>query len=307
MKRVLKSLADGVLKIGDADLDVAVLEDGTRVITQNAVFRALGRDPRGNSRIDQIPAFMDAKNLQSLISSDLRTKIKRVPYLDENGKEKEGYSADLWAPGQSQVVGATWGDILPLVADLYLKARDEGLLTPQQISTAQKAEILVRSLARIGITALVDEATGYQYERERNELQKILKAYISEELLKWEKRFPDEFYKEMFRLNGWDFTVSGIKKRPPIIGKWTNDLIYNELPMGVLQELKENTPKHARYHQRLTPDIGQPNLMAQIYKVIGIMQSSDNMREMWERFKKIKAREQDENIEFDEEGRIKEN
>lgn len=291
MKRVLKSLADGVLKIGDADLDVAVLEDGTRVITQNAVFRALGRDPRGNSRIDQIPAFMDAKNLQSLISSDLRTKIKRVPYLDENGKEKEGYSAD----------------ILPLVADLYLKARDEGLLTPQQISTAQKAEILVRSLARIGITALVDEATGYQYERERNELQKILKAYISEELLKWEKRFPDEFYKEMFRLNGWDFTVSGIKKRPPVIGKWTNALIYNELPMGVLQELKENTPKHARYHQRLTPDIGQPNLMAQIYKVIGIMQSSDNMREMWERFKKIKAREQDENIEFDEEGRIKEN
>ena len=267
------------------------MDDGTRVITPNAVFRALGRDPRGNSRIDQIPAFMDAKNLQSLISSDLRTKIKRVPYLDENGKEKEGYSAD----------------ILPLVADLYLKARDEGLLTPQQISTAQKAEILVRSLARIGITALVDEATGYQYERERNELQKILKAYISEELLKWEKRFPDEFYKEMFRLNGWDFTVSGIKKRPPIIGKWTNDLIYNELPMGVLQELKENTPKHARYHQRLTPDIGQPNLMAQIYKVIGIMQSSDNMREMWERFKKIKAREQDENIEFDEEGRIKEN
>lgn len=36
------------------------------------------------------------------------------------------------------------------------------------------------------------------------------------------------------------------------------------------------------------------------------MQSSDNMQEMWERFKKIKAREQDENIEFDEEGKLKE-
>ena len=42
------------------------------------VFRALGREPRGNSRIDQIPAFMDAKNLQSLISSDLQCLIKRV-------------------------------------------------------------------------------------------------------------------------------------------------------------------------------------------------------------------------------------
>lgn len=289
-EKILKSLADGVLKIGDTELDVAVLEDGTRMITQTAVFRALGRDPRGNSRIDQIPAFMDAKNLQSLISSDLREVIKRVPYLDKNNREKEGYKAD----------------ILPLVADLYLRARQAGILTTNQIDTAQKAEILIRSLARIGITALVDEATGYQYERERNELQKILKAFISEELLKWEKRFPDDFYKEIFRLNGWDFTVSGIKKRPSIIGKWTNTLIYNELSVGVLQELKENTPKHAHYHQRLTLDIGQPNLTAQIYKVIGIMQSSDNMQEMWERFKKIKTRKRDENIKFDENGRIKE-
>ena len=290
MANILKSLADGILKIGDTELDVSVLDNGDRVITHSAVFRALGRDPRGNSRIDQIPAFMDAKNLQSLISSDLQYLIKRVPYLDKNGKEKEGYKAD----------------ILPLVADLYLKARDAGVLVTTQIDTAKKAEMLIRSLARVGITALVDEATGYQYERERDELQKILKVYISEELLKWEKRFPDDFYKEIFRLNGWDFTVSGIKKRPGVIGKWTNTLIYNELPTGILQELKENTPKHARYHQRLTPDIGQPNLMAQIYKVIGIMQSSDNMQEMWERFKKIKAREQDENIEFDEEGKLKE-
>ena len=289
MEKTLKSLADGILKIGDVELDVSVLENGVRVVKQTDVFRALGRDPRGNSRIDQIPAFMDAKNLQSLISSDLEAMIKRVVYLDRNGKEKEGFNAD----------------ILPLVADLYLKARDANVLVATQIDTAKKAEMLIRSLARVGITALVDEATGYQYERERDELQKILKAYISEELLKWEKRFPDDFYKEIFRLNGWYFTVNGIKKRPSVIGRWTNMLIYNELPEGVLQELKENTPKHARYHQRLTPDIGQPNLTAQIYKIIGIMQSSDNMQEMWERFKKIKAREQDEGVEFDEKGRLK--
>ena len=70
----------------------------------------------------------------------------------------------------------------------------------------------MRAFARVGITALVDEATGYQYEREHDELQKILKAYISEELLPWQKRFPDIFYKELFRLNGWNYTVNGIKK-----------------------------------------------------------------------------------------------
>lgn len=106
MEKTLKSLADGILKIGDVELDVSVLEDGARVIGHNAVFRALGREPRGNSRQDQTPAFMDAKNLQSLISSDLEAMIKRVVYLDRNGKEKEGFNAD----------------ILPLVADLYLKS-----------------------------------------------------------------------------------------------------------------------------------------------------------------------------------------
>ena len=79
---------------------------------------------------------------------------------------------------------------------------------------ADQCELLIRSFAKIGIIALVDEATGYQYTREKNELQKILKAYISPELLPWQSRFPPIFYTELFRLNGWDYTVSGIKKRP---------------------------------------------------------------------------------------------
>ena len=163
--KFLKSLADGVLKIGETELDVAVLEDGTKVIGHNAVFRALGREPRGNSRRDQIPAFMDAKNLQSLISSELQGVIRQVPYLDKNKNKKEGFNAE----------------ILPLVADLYLKAREQGVLIPQQIPTAQKAEMLVRSLARIGITALVDEATGYQYERAADALKILLEKYLNKE------------------------------------------------------------------------------------------------------------------------------
>ena len=115
----------------------------------------------------------------------------------------------------------------------------------------------------IGITALVDEATGYQYEREKDELQKILKAYISEELLQWQKTFPEKYYQEIFRLNGWDFTLSSIKKRPGVVGIWTNKLIYEQLPKGVLKELKEKTPvseagnKTARYFQSPTPDYGR--------------------------------------------------
>ena len=85
-ENIIRSLADGVLNLGDTKIDVAVLEDGTRIITHSGVFRALGREPRGNARLDQIPAFMDAKNLQSLINADLQSLIKRVEYLDKKGE-----------------------------------------------------------------------------------------------------------------------------------------------------------------------------------------------------------------------------
>lgn len=295
-KHVLKAVAgskDTPIKIGNAFLECYVLEDGTRVFSGNGLQKALEFPTSAGG--SALVAMLNAGGLKSIITDEIRQKI-------DDRKE-------FIRPGAGGKLSKTYGyDVTLLIdiCDILIEGKNQGLLTDRQKQYATVAEIIIRSVAKVGIIALVDEATGYQYERERDELQKILKAYISEELLKWEKRFPDDFYKEIFRLNGWDFTVSGIKKRPGVIGKWTNKLIYNELPAGVLQELKENTPKYARYHQRLTPDIGQPNLTAQIYKVIGIMQSSDNMQEMWERFKKIKAREQDDGVEFDESGHTKE-
>lgn len=278
----LKATHEGSLELGNATLDVAVLNNGQRIITQAAVFKALGRPARGNSRMIGIPTFMDAKNLQPLISSDLRAVINKIEYIGLNNKTQLGFDAN----------------ILPLVSELYLKAREQDVIKSQaQLETAQKAEILVRSLAKVGVTALVDEATGYQYDREKFELQKILKAYISEELLKWQKTFPDDFYFEIFRLNGWSFDVQSIKKRPGVVGKWTNQLIYNRLPEGVLEELKKKTPKNkkgqykAKLFQSLTPEIGHSDLNAQIYKVLGVMRISQNWEEFIKNFNLMISRE----------------
>ena len=282
MGEILKATHEGKLELGNSVIDVAVLENGQRIITQSGVFKALDRPARGNSRVIGIPTFMDAKNLQPLITQDLRDVINKIEYIGKNGKTQSGFDAN----------------ILPLVSDLYLRAREKGVIkTESQLQTAQKAEILVRSLAKVGMTALVDEATGYQYERERFELQKIISAYVNDELLKWQKMFPDEFYFEIFRLNGWDYTVQSIKKRPGVVGKWTNELIYKRLPSGVLEELKRRTPRSekgnytARFFQNLTPDIGHPELTAQIYKVIGIMRISKNWNDFKEKFTLMSSRE----------------
>ena len=269
---------EGVLKIGNSDLDVAVLEDGTRVITLSAVFKALDRPVRGNSRLINIPVFMDAQNLQPFVNAELMEVINKIDYIGLNGTIREGYNAL----------------ILPLVSDLYLRAREAGVIKQSQLVTAQKAEILVRSLAKIGITALVDEATGYQYDREQFELQKILSAYVSEEVLKWQKTFDIEFYKEIFRL--WDipFAPPYIRKKPQFIGTLTNKYIYEQLPHGkeMLAELKQKSERREdgrykyKFHQSLTPEVGREALKKQIHEVTALMSISDNRKQFQKLFDK---------------------
>ena len=70
------------------------------------------------------------------------------------------------------------------ICEAFLEARNSIELSTRQRIIADQCEILIRGFARVGITALVDEDTGYQYERERDALQSILKAYINEEHLK---------------------------------------------------------------------------------------------------------------------------
>jgi hypothetical protein len=127
----------------------------------------------------------------------------------------------------------------------------------------------------------VDEATGYQEERERDELNKLLAVYLSEERLKWAKMFPDEFYRQLYRLQGWQYPTGA--KRTPLVGKLTNQLVYEKLPPGVLEKLRELNPKIKstkrrkwKFTQFLSHDIGQPDLRDHLLQLIAIMRASAN-------------------------------
>ena len=124
-------------------------------------------------------------------------------------------------------------------------------------------------------TALVDEATGYQYDRARNALEKILEEFINNELRKWIKTFPDEFYKQIARLR--NYQLKDLNKRGSVCAQLTNYLVYKRLAPGVLRELQRITPRDTKgrrkhkYFQRLTEDIGNPALRELLSNQIVLM------------------------------------
>jgi P63C domain len=266
----------GELEIGAKKIACAVLSSGKRIITQTALFDAFDRPRKGEKRLEGLPSIVGAKNLIPYITDELREKAEPVHYYLQNGKVTAGYDAEL----------------IPLVCELYLRANDDRALLESQERIAVQANILVRALAKVGITALIDEATGYQYERENNALQEILRAYIAEDFLKWQARFPRKYYQELYRLYDWEYNPLSMK-HPKYLGKFTNEYVYEYLPEGVLEELRIKNPKNdngnrvKRHHQFLTGDIGIPHLERHITKLITIMELSDNVDQFKENFNRI--------------------
>jgi hypothetical protein len=271
---------EGVVRIGDTEIAAAVLPDGRRVLTQSTFLLALGRSrtPKAGtgvlSTVDELPFFLQATALQPFIDNDLRTSTMPVFFRTREGKKAVGYNAEL----------------LPKTCEVYLKLRDASLEKSGKVDARYQhlvaaCDVLMRGLAQVGIIALVDEATGYQAVRDRNVLQAILDKYLAKELAAWAKRFPDEFYWEMFRLKGWPFNPMSVK-RPQVVGKYTTDVVYERLAPGIVEELERINPKNtrgnrgARHHQWLSDDIGHPALAQHLHAVMGLMRVSGS----WEQF-----------------------
>jgi P63C domain len=178
--------------------------------------------------------------------------------------------------------GLTYGypaTILADICDVVLAARKAGDLHHQQHHIAARCEILMRGFARVGIIALVDEATGFERDKKTRSLARILEAFIAKELQPWVKTFPDEYYAQLFRLRGLDYAGDSVK-RPQYFGTLTNDIIYKRLAPGVLDELKKVIPKSdssrrkGTFAQGLTRNVGYPKLREHLGATVAFMKLS---------------------------------
>ena len=260
--KVIAGSQDHPLVIKDVEIPCYVLENETRVLVQRGMAAGLNMSISGSGQ--RLTAFFASKSISPFISSELKVGIENPIRFSVRGGIAHGYPATFLAD----------------ICEAVLAAREAGILQPQQLHIADRCELLMRGFSRVGIEALVDEATGYQEIRARRALATILEEFITKELQPWTKTFPYEFYRQIFRMKGWP-GPDGVK-RPSIIGHYTNDIVYARIAPGVLEELQQKNPtlprghRKDKHHQWFTPDLGHPKLKEHLAATIALMRAAAN-------------------------------
>lgn len=301
------ALCEGTIDFAGRQIACAVLDTKLRLLTQETFLTTLGRAAKAKGgqgsqrlmRVGGLPPFLAAENLTPFISDELRHAAMPVVFRTERGNKAYGYDARL----------------LPMVCEVYLLARDAHLkalkeaqdrrargeqiearpiLLPAQERLVQTCDLLMRSMAKEHIVSLVDRATGYTEIEIRDELTKILAQYIAPHLMPYLPRFPDEFFKQVYRIHGWPY-VPGNRKMPQYVGKFINKYVYGYLPPGILEKFNEINPVlesgwRATQNHRWLTDHGLIHLDRQITSTITIMTLSENATEFDLNFHKVHTR-----------------
>jgi hypothetical protein len=257
------SMLRGPLAIGDVELECHVLNDGRRVFTQGEVVRVLtgGTD-----------------------SSNLKRYLRRNPLFGNDFSG--GPIFQFRVPGNPQLATGYEATHLIEICEKYLEARDQKLLHSSQLHLAAKAEIVIRSCAKVGIIALVDEATGYQQLRAKRALQLKIQAFIAEELQDWARMFQEEFWLQLARLEGIRYSP---RSRPLRWGKYVMMFVYDAIDKDVGIELRKKNPNphFLKNHHQWLQKFGRDQVHDQIERVITIMKLCDDMDDFRKKFAKV--------------------
>ena len=214
---------DKPIKIADIEVPCYILADERRVVATTGLLDAFGL-ARGGAMVkgmNRLELFAAQDRLKPYVSNDLLERVASPIRFMVGTSEANGFDVDT----------------LIEMAEAVVAADDNGELQAQQVHIAHQCRVITRSLTRIGLIALIDEATGYQSKRDADELQQILMAYILPEHRPWVQTIPTEFTDELYRVYGWKRQAQN--RGPRYAGKLIRQLIYEKMPKPVLPELED--------------------------------------------------------------------
>ena len=264
----------GELAIGDASIPCYRLDNDQRVFSLKGVISGLMKAEHGN-----LAEYLKVRSLIGLLPADL------IPKEDGSipGLVRFDTGADNFAKFAIGLPVERFTDLCASYSSaLQLHAAPASALklTDKQIEIANTASGFLVACAKTGIIALVDEATGYQYERASDALRLKYRLFLEEEMRKWERTFPDQLWVEFGRLTKW---TGPVHSRPKYWGKLIMELVYGYLDPDVAKWLKDNAPKpiHGQnYHQWLTAQYGLKRLVEHIWMLVGMAAACSSMPEL---------------------------
>lgn len=268
----------GMLQIGDVQLDCYVLEDKRRLFNKKEMANILGLRSEGGSAFLRT---MTRPGIASTISPELQEKLDNpVKFKNTHNTIAHGYEATT----------------LVDVCDTIIQADTEGKLLDSQKFLVRQAQIVIRAAAKTGIIALVDEATGYIADKRKYEYRQLFQDFIAEECREWAKEFPDPFFDMIYRLYGLRRSNPKSFKHPAFFGGFIRKYVYFPLASSqgaILEELEDKNPvvyinggrKH-KFHQYLSEELGLHALRAHLWQVIGIGNASKTKKEFHRSFKR---------------------
>lgn len=279
--RLPKAVAYGFLNLNNVHLPCYVLDDGTRVIGRVAMTEMLSGIKAGGA----LEKYLGVRSLKPFIDMDLvleRMRAFDLPEVQGLEREVKGLPTDL-------AIDICRGFVAALEATQHDSSTTK--LTDRQQEMAMRASMFLAACAKVGLDALVDEATGYQYLRAEDALQVKLRAYLGEEMRPWEKTFPDELWIEFARLTNWKGPIT---QRPKYWGRLVMELIYEYLDPDVAQWLRDNALKPQKgqnYHLWLSQNFGLRKLLEHIWMTIGIAKTCDNIGDLKRRMAEFHGRQ----------------
>lgn len=256
------------LKLGELEIPCYVLDDGTRVFSGRGIQKAIGYESKSGQWMN---SFSKLNGLSSYLCAghpSVSDKLSNPIPFRRNA-----------AGGSQSTTNGYEVTILVDICSAIIDANRAGVFNDDLI--VRNADIIIRAVAKVGIIALVDEVTGYNKEKARakDELQKFLDKFLSEEAARWIKVFDDSFFEDLYRMHNWTWTQTS--KRPGIVGKWINDIVYERIAPLVLAELEKKNPKNEngnrgkKHHQYLSREIGLPKLKQHLEAVHAIARISN--------------------------------
>jgi hypothetical protein len=259
-----KAKREGILTIGEIDLECYVLEDGRRLIHKRGLAKALGLKSAGGNAFMKL---MGRKGLGSVMTDEMRDKLGNPCIFKPKGRD----------PGHGYE-----GTFLIDVCDTIWEARKQERLTPSQYFISLQAEAIVRSSAKVGIIALIDEATGYIKDKRKDEYRELFKEFIRNECKEWDREFPDQFFDIIYKI--YNLRRNKPNKHPQFFGNFIRKYVYAPLANSngaILDMLDEKNPvvyinggRRYKMFQFLTEVLGIPTFKAHLWQLIGIGNAS---------------------------------